>query len=64
MLENQHKRSLADDVSRLKGLMPWIGSVSLDRLHLGTLQPWIADRRRSGVSVGTINHGFKSSGAS
>ena len=26
VLENQHKRSIGDDVSRLKGLMPWIGS--------------------------------------
>ena len=52
VLENQHKRSLSDDVSRLKGLMPWIGRVSLDRLHVGVLQPWIAARRRSGVSAG------------
>ena len=41
VLENQHKRSLADDASRLKGLMDWIGSVPLDKLHLGVLQPWI-----------------------
>jgi len=59
VLENRHKRSLADDVSRLKGLMPWIGGVALDRLHLGTLQPWIAERQRSGVSTGTINHGLQ-----
>src|SRR5438477_9249167 len=59
VLENQHKRSLEDDVSRLKGLMAWIGGVALDRLHLGTLQPWIAERRRSGASVGTINHGLQ-----
>lgn len=59
VLENQHKRSLSDDVSRLKGLMPWIGGVALDRLHLGTLQPWIAERRRSRASAGTINHGLQ-----
>jgi integrase len=59
VLENQHKRSLADDVSRLKGLMPWIGRVPLSKLHVGVLQPWIAERRRSGVSVGTINHGLQ-----
>jgi integrase len=59
VLENQHKRSLADDVGRLKGLMPWIGGVALDRLHLGTLQPWIVERRRSGTSAGTINHGLQ-----
>ena len=59
ILENQHKRSLTDDVSRLKGLIPSIGNVALDRLHLGVLQPWIADRRRSGISAGTINHGLQ-----
>ena len=59
VLENQHKRSLADDVSRLKGLVPWIGGVTLDRLHLGVLQPWVTERRRSGTSVGTINHGLQ-----
>jgi integrase len=59
VMENQHKRSLDDDVSRLKGLMPWIAGVELDKLHVGILQPWIAARRRSGVSVGTINHGLQ-----
>jgi len=59
VLENQHKRSLADDVSRLKGLMPWIGGMPLDKLHTGSLQPWIAERRHTGVSTGTINHGLQ-----
>ena len=39
--------------------MPWIGHVALDKLHAGVLQPWIAERRRSGVSAGTINHGLQ-----
>ena len=38
VLENQHKRSLRSDVGRLKQLMPWIGSIPLDHIHLGTLQ--------------------------
>jgi hypothetical protein len=38
--------------------MPTIGHVPLGRLHLGVLQPWIAERRCLGVSVGTINHGL------
>ena len=25
ILESQHKRSLRDDISRIKGLVPWIG---------------------------------------
>lgn len=59
VLENQHKRSLDSDVGRLKLLMPWIGEVPLDRLHRGTLEPWIAHRQQEGVAVGTINHGLK-----
>jgi integrase len=59
VLENADKRSLGDDVSRLKGLMPWIGDVSLDRLNMGALQPWIFARRRAAISAGTINHGLQ-----
>jgi hypothetical protein len=44
VLENQHKRSLASDIVQLRLLMPSIGNVALDRLHGGSLQPWI-DRR-------------------
>ena len=59
VLENQHKRSLRDDIGRLKLLMPWIGHVSLERLHMGTLQAYIEARRAERVSVGTVNHGLK-----
>lgn len=59
VLENQHKRSLADDVCRLKHLLRYIGQVSLERLHRGTLDPWVAKRREEGVTPGTINHGLK-----
>jgi hypothetical protein len=59
LLENQHKRSISDDVHLQKGLMPWIGSMPVDRVHMGTLQPWIADRRGLGRSNGTINNGLQ-----
>jgi integrase len=59
VLENQHKRSLRDDVGRLKGLLPFISNIPLDKLHMGTLQPWLAHRRKEGVAVGTINHGLQ-----
>ena len=51
MLENQYKRSIRDDIGRLKLLMPWIGQEKLERLHRGTLDPWIrppAQARRFG----------------
>jgi len=59
VLENQHKRSLNDDVIRLSQLIPWIGQVTLDKIHRGTLEPWIAHRRKDGLATGTINHGLK-----
>jgi len=59
VLENQHKRSLKNDVSRLKQLLPWIGATPISRLNLGSLQPWIDQRRAEGAAAGTINHGLK-----
>jgi integrase len=59
VLENQHKRSIASDIGRLKLLVPYIGEVALDRVHTGALQPWIDQRRKDGVAAGTINHGLK-----
>jgi integrase len=59
VLENQHKRSHRDDVSRLKLLMPSIGATPIDRIHMGTLQPWIAKRKKEEVAAGTINHGLR-----
>ena len=31
----------------------------IDRIHIGTLQPWVQKRRSDGTSPGTINHGLK-----
>jgi len=59
VLENQHKRSINEDIIRLKQLMPWIGDIPISRIHMGVLQPWIEHRRKQGVTVGTINHGLK-----
>ncbi len=59
VIENQHKRSIDDDAGRLKGLMPWIGQLPLDKIHMGSLQPWIEHRRNEGISAGTINHGLQ-----
>lgn len=59
VIDHQHKRSIDDDIGRLKGLMPWIGHVPIDRLHMGVLQPWIADRQAHGRAPGTINHGLQ-----
>lgn len=58
VMENQHKRSIDDDISRLKGIVPWIRHIPIHKIHMGTLQPWIEARRKGGVSIGTINHGL------
>ena len=39
--------------------MPWIGHVVLDRIHMGTLEPWVEQRRHRGAAQGTINHGLQ-----
>ncbi|MCH6548557.1 MAG: site-specific integrase [Proteobacteria bacterium] len=57
--ENQHKRTIRNDIGQLKRLMPWIGSLPLKRIHIGVLQSWIEHRRKEGVATGTINHGLK-----
>ena len=59
VLENQHKRSIDDDISLLKQLLPVLGALDLDKVHTGRLQPWIDKRRRDGKASGTINHGLK-----
>lgn len=53
------KRSLEDDRSLIKHLSPWIGSIAIDRIHMGLLQPWITSRKEDGVKTNTINHGLK-----
>ena len=39
VLEHEHKRSLRDDVGRLKNLMPWIGGLTLDPFTWGRYNP-------------------------
>jgi integrase len=59
LVENLHKRSIADDASRLKYLDKYIGHIPLDNIHMGTLQPFIDGRRKEGKKTKTINHGLK-----
>ncbi|MDI1351751.1 MAG: site-specific integrase, partial [bacterium] len=58
-MENQHKRSIADDAGRLRELVKYIGGLTLESIHIGTLQSFIDGRRKDGVSTRTINHGLK-----
>jgi integrase len=59
LMENQHKRSLNSDAGRLKVLVNHIGKMTLESIHMGSLQPYIEARRQDGVKTRTINHGLK-----
>jgi integrase len=55
LAENQHKRSIERDVRALKALDPFIGALPLNRVHQGTLEPFIRWRREKRNVGGTIN---------
>ena len=57
--ENMHKRSIADDASRLKGLMPFIGEMPLHQIHDGTLSAYVDDCMAKGLKKKTINNGLE-----
>jgi hypothetical protein len=51
--ENLHKRSIHDDALHLRQLDRFIGDLSLDSVHMGTLQTFIAARRKGGAKSKT-----------
>lgn len=53
--DHQHKRSISRDAQDLASVDPWIGALPLDRVHAGTLEPYIAARRKAGIKSGTVN---------
>ena len=57
--ENMDKRSIADDASRLKGLLPLIGDLPLPRIHDGTLALYVDDCKAKGLKKKTINNGIE-----
>jgi len=54
--ENQHKASIVSDAYMLQSLDPFVGEVPLSKLYDGTLQPYIAARRASGIKSKSINN--------
>ena len=57
--ENQHKKSIADDESLLNRLLPAIGDLDLEAIHMGALQGLIEKRQKEGVKNQTINHALQ-----
>jgi hypothetical protein len=53
--EYNHKKRIKDDALQLKQLDPFIGGLELKQVHMGSLQDFIAKRRRDGVKTKTLN---------
>jgi site-specific recombinase XerC len=50
-----YKRRIKDDAQYLRQLDPIIGSLELKQVHMGSLEPFVAQRRRDAVKTKTIN---------
>ncbi len=55
LVENMHLASIGDYALHLKQVEPYIGDLSLDKVHLGTLQPFIEARQKQGIKTQSIN---------
>src|SRR6202142_2206423 len=51
-----YKKRIKDDALHLKQLDPFIGSLELKQVHMGSLQAFIAKRRQDGVKTKTLNY--------
>lgn len=58
VLDHQDKVSLENDIYLLETLMPFIGKLTLDRIHDGTLAPYVAHRKAQGLAHKTVNLGI------
>ena len=58
LLEVQ-KATIRDDALQLKLVDSYIGDLPLEAVHMGSLQGFIADRRRQGVKARTINYALQ-----
>jgi integrase len=63
--ENEHKRSIDLDAWALDTLDPFIGDLTLELIHMGTLQAYITERKtkspryQNGVKNRTVNTGLE-----
>ena len=55
-LKTKQKASLSEDARYLKILDKWIGDLPLEKVHMGTLQPFIDSEKGRGVKSRTINY--------
>ncbi|MBI1194988.1 MAG: tyrosine-type recombinase/integrase [Gammaproteobacteria bacterium] len=53
---NRDKKSILNDAMHLEQVMPFIGNLSLDQVHTGTLQSFIKARQANGIKSKSINN--------
>jgi len=58
LLDHQEKVSLNQDIYLLDRLVPFIGKLTLDQIHDGTLASYVKDRKAKGLAHKTINLGL------
>jgi integrase len=58
-LNEKTKRSLQRDAIELKKLEPYIGSLPIESIHMGTLQPYIQAQKNAGKKKRTINYALQ-----
>ena len=58
-LNEATKSRIADDALHLKHLEPFIGDLPLESVHMGTLQPFIEQRKKQGVKNRTVNYAIQ-----
>jgi len=56
LTENQHKASINTDAILLKSICPFIGTLSLDQVHIGTLQDFIKAKQDANLKTKSINN--------
>ena len=57
--QSRDKRSIDVTAWHVRLLIPYIGTLELDRIHDATLERFIADRRTQGVAATTINRSLE-----
>jgi integrase len=59
LAESRFKRSAKDIERHIRLLIAYLGDLEIDRVHDGTIAPFVADRLAEGVSATTINRSLE-----
>lgn len=54
--EHEHKASLCNDINAIKQLDLYMGKLTLEMIHMGSIQVFIETRQQQGVKTRTINY--------